>query len=62
MNLKSSVQKEVADKLVGDEIMELTEDMFQPAKEEIYKLMDKDNFPRFKSSALFKELMASIQA
>ena len=33
-----------------------TADMFLEAQEEIYKLMEKDNFPRYKSSKFFKTL------
>ena len=38
----------------------ITSELFVPAQNEVYLLMEKDNFPRFKKSSLFKQLLNDI--
>jgi hypothetical protein len=35
-------------------------DLFNPAREEIFKLMDKDSFKRFKTTPLFQKLLDEV--
>ena len=37
-------------------------DMFKAAREEIYFLMSKDNFARFRKSKFFEQLLTDVQA
>eukprot|EP00948_MAST-09A_sp_MAST-9A-sp1_P001535 g1535.t1 len=59
VNLKSTVTNKIKDIIAKEEF---NRDMFKGAREEIYFLMSKDNFARFRASKSFAKLLGDVQA
>ncbi|KAL7467818.1 hypothetical protein ACHAXS_008058 [Conticribra weissflogii] len=58
VNLPSRTREELDAKINGEE--DLGHDLFDAAMDEIYKIMEKDKFPRYKSSEEFKDFLVRL--
>jgi len=59
VNISGTVRREISEKVKNSDI---DEKIFQTAQEEIYELMEKDPFQRFKGSECFGKLLETVGA
>lgn len=58
VNVSNDMYKKVKERIDANDI---TEDIFEEAKMEIFKILETDCFPRFKNSAMFSSIMEKIR-